>query len=243
MPDCVLGRTVPLEAFSLKHSTYDLIVLGYQPWFLSPSLPVNSLLSHPGITSVLKNTPVITISGARNMWINALEKIKQSLKTSGANWVGSIALVDKHPNLISVITILYWMLGGKKDRYLGLFPKPGVSDEDIRSCKKLGDITENYLAKENFVGLQEELLANKALIVNYNLLFTESKAGRIFRIWANFIDKRQNKRPWLIVFKYYLIIAIFIVAPILIFMNTIFIKPFIQTKIKKQINYYSGLNL
>src|SRR5690348_10717253 len=56
MPDCASGSVVPLKPFSLKHQKYDLVVLGYQPWFLSPSIPTNSILQNPAIKSVLKNT-------------------------------------------------------------------------------------------------------------------------------------------------------------------------------------------
>src|SRR5687767_15076075 len=44
MPDCVLGNPKELEPFHLKRPSYDLIVLGYQPWFLSPSIPFNSFM-------------------------------------------------------------------------------------------------------------------------------------------------------------------------------------------------------
>src|SRR5882724_3774823 len=47
MPDCVLGVPGQLEPFTLRESSYDLIILGYQAWFLSPSIPFNSLLHHP----------------------------------------------------------------------------------------------------------------------------------------------------------------------------------------------------
>src|SRR5580692_10474557 len=43
MPDCVLGVAGELAPFSLKQRSYDLIILGYQTWFLSPSIPVNGL--------------------------------------------------------------------------------------------------------------------------------------------------------------------------------------------------------
>src|SRR5207253_10859154 len=70
MPDCVQAVPAALAPFSLKESTYDLIILGYQAWFLSPSIPSNSILTHPTVKKVLKNTPVICITGARNMWIS-----------------------------------------------------------------------------------------------------------------------------------------------------------------------------
>jgi len=242
MPDCVLGVTTPLKPFQLKESKYDLVVFGYQAWFLSPSIPSNSLLCDPQIKNILKGTPVITITGARNMWISALERIKTSFKEIGAKHVGNISLVDTHHNLISVITILYWMFTAKRDRFLTIFPKPGVSDADIEQTKVFGTIVDKYLTKDDWNGLQNELLAHKAVIVNYNLMYTESKATRLFGIWANFIVKRKNRAPWLVVFKYYLIIALFIAAPIILTINTIFFKPFFRTKTKKQLAYYSGVN-
>ena len=192
MPDCVMGVPGELQPFQLKETAYDLVILGYQAWFLSPSIPANSILNHPSVKAILKNTPVITITGARNMWISAMERIKTSLKESGAKLVGNIALVDKHANFISFVTIFYWMFKGKKERYLNMFPKPGVSDADIDHCKVFGTFVEKYLAKGNYDGMQEELVEQKAVVVKYNLMFIESKAKRIFAIWANIIVDRKS---------------------------------------------------
>jgi len=74
MPDCVLGRTADLAPFLLKETRYDLVILGYQAWFLSPSIPFNSLMQQPEIKAILKDRPVITVTGARNMWVNAFGK-------------------------------------------------------------------------------------------------------------------------------------------------------------------------
>lgn len=114
MPESVLSKPTELQPFTIKETKYDLIVLGYQPWFLSPSIPTTSLFENDGFKKVLANTPVVTIIGARNMWINAHERVKDSLKNVGATLVGNIALVDKNTNLVSAVTILYWMLWGKK---------------------------------------------------------------------------------------------------------------------------------
>ncbi len=242
MPDCVLGVPTALQDFQLKESSYDLVILGYQAWFLSPGIPTNSILRSPAVKAVLKNTPVITITGARNMWISAMERIKKTLKESGARLVGNIALVDKHHNFISFITIFYWMFKGKKERWLNLFPKPGVADADIANTRVFGATVEKYLGHENWDGLQEELVGQKAVEVKYNLMFIESKAKRIFGIWANLIVKRKKRTAWLVAFKYYLLIALFIAAPIILTVDAIFFKPFLSGRIKRQKQYYSGVN-
>jgi len=242
MPDCVTGVPTELQPFQLKESAYDLVIVGYQAWFLSPSIPSNSILSHPGIKAVLKNTPVVTITGARNMWISAMERIKVMLKDSGARLSGNIALVDRHANIISFITIFYWMFKGKKERYLNIFPKPGVADADIDACKQYGDIIGTHLENGNWNGLQGQLIEAKAIEVKYNLMFIESKARKIFGIWANIIVKRKNKTAWLVAFKYYLIIALFIAAPLILTVDAIFFKPFLSGRIKKQKQHYLGVN-
>jgi hypothetical protein len=242
MPESVMGIPVDLEPFKFKEPAYDLIIFGYQPWFLSPSIPSNSLLLEPTFQAILKNTPVITITGARNMWINAMERIKRTLEFAGAKRVGSIVLVDKHHNYISFVTILYWMFTGKRDRYLNIFPKPGVSDADLEKTTAYGATIKQHLVSRDWNGLQAELVDQKALVVNYYLMFIESRAGRLFSLWAGFIIKRKKRRAWLVVFKYYLLIALFIVAPIVLTINAIFFRPFLSGRIRKQKQYYSDLN-
>ena len=230
-----------LKPFQLKESKYDLIILGYQAWFLSPSIPVNSILTHPTVKNVLKDTPVVTINGARNIWISAMERIKKILKSSDAKLVGNISLVDKHHNFVSFITIFHWMFKGKKEAF-SIFPKPGVSDEDIAHTSVYGNTVQKYLEAESWDGLQDELIQQKAIEVKYNLMFIESKASKIFAIWANIISKKKKKTAWLVAFKYYLLIALFVAAPIILTVDFIFFKPFLSGRIKRQIQQYSGIN-
>lgn len=232
MPDCVLGVSHELEPFELKESSYDLIILGYQAWFLSPSISFNSLMHNSEFTNVLMNTPVITITGARNMWVNAFERIKPMLKDAGANHVGTIALYDRHLNLVSIFTIFHWMLTGKKDRYLGFFPLPGVADADIASTKNFGKLVLPYLNKSKWNGLNKEFIKVKAVDPKYHLMFIEGKAGVMFSLWAKFISKKRNKNFWLAAFKYYLLIALFIAAPLVWVINMLVFKPFLSKHIR-----------
>ncbi|MEO6729878.1 MAG: hypothetical protein ABIN01_01585 [Ferruginibacter sp.] len=241
MPDAILHVPTALQPFKLKENKYDLIVLGYQAWFLSPSIPVNSILQDPEVRAVIKNTPVITITGARNMWISAMEDLKRILKVAEAKLVGNIVLVDKHHNFVSFVTILYWMFTAKKDRYLNIFPVPGVADEDIINTKTYGSIAQKHLDSGSWDSLQQQLVQQKAVEVKYNLMFIESKAKRIFGLWAQFIAKRKKRTAWLVAFKYYLLIALFIAAPIILTVDAIFFKPFLSGRIKKQKQYFSDV--
>ncbi len=242
MPDCVLGVPVPLEPFTLQETSYDLIILGYQSWFLSPSIPSNSLLQHPSFKNVLKNTPVVTVTGARNMWLNAFVGIKKLLRENGANHVGNIALVDQHLNPVSYFTIFHWLLGGKKTRLWGFFPLPGVSDEDIAHAKVFGETILTHLIQNKWEGMQDELIAQKAVAYNYSLMVLEAKAGPQYIGWANKVNSSKHRDGLLSAFKYYLHVALFIGAPILLLIDAIFIRPFSSQRIKKQKQYYLNLN-
>ena len=238
MPDCVREVAAELEPINLKEQQYDLVILGYQPWFLWPSIPSNSILNNANIKSILKGTPVVTISEARNMWLNAYERVRQKLKDAGAHLVGNIALVDKHPNAISFFTIFHWMLGGKKDKYLGIFPKPGVSADDIANTKVYGQTVSKHLAMGNWEGLQDELLKQNAVKVKYPLMLLETTAVPTYIKWVKFIERKRNRGFWLMAFKYYLYVALFVGAPILLTLDAIFIKPFSQKRINAKTKNY-----
>ncbi len=242
MPESVLSIPTALNPFTFQELSYDLVIFAYQPWFLSPSIPATSILADPSFRAVLKNTPVITLIGARNMWLNAQVKIRKVLADAGSKLVGNVALIDKHNNTISAVTILYWMLTGKKDRYKKIFPKPGVAEADIINAAIPGKTVVKYLKNGNWDGLQSELIQTKAVEVHADLMFIESRAKILFSFWANLIIKKKNRKPWVSLFKYYLLIALFIVAPIVVFINKLLFQPFLEKRINKKKQFYLALN-
>lgn len=243
MPDSVLGKTVPLEDLQLKRNQYDLIIFGYQPWFLSPSIPATSILKDPRVQSVMKGTPVITVIGARNMWLNSQEKIKKLLVAIGADLVGNVAFVDKANNWASAVSIVYWQLYGKKDRFLGIFPKPGITEADIQDASRFGEIVCQRIGDQNLKDLQPAIVGAGGVEVRHNIMFIESKAGRLFSIWANLISKRKNRDLWLTFFKYYLAIALYVLSPFVVLIDMLLFRPFtIKTRNKKR-RYFQGVSL
>lgn len=226
---------------------YDLVVLGYQVWFLTPSPPINSFLKSEVGKKLLKDTPVVTVVACRNMWIQAQEKVKRLLAENNANHTGHIALVDRHINHISVITIEHWMFSGKKDRLWGIFPKPGVSDKDITNASKFGKPIQQALLSNNFNTLQNKLLKLGAIKVNPYLVMTDARGNVLFGKWANFlIQKGGPKNPkrlfWIGFFKFYLKFAIWVIAPIvfIVFLLTYF--PTFQKRNKER-KYFSSVYL
>ncbi len=243
MPEAVTGKTIPLKPFSFRHTHYDLIIFAYQPWYLSPCIPANSILEHPAFQKLLNGANVVTLIGSRNMWLNAQEVVKQKLKTAGAKLVGNIALADRHQNQVSAITIMYWMFTGKKDRYLGIFPKPGISPEDVSFAAVFGATVLDALMKNNFSLLQTKLVEQGAVAVHPDYVIVETRAPRLFTIWANLILKRKNRSLWLKIFKYYLLFALFIIAPLVLVINAILFRPFLGRNIRENQKYYQSVTI
>lgn len=220
---------------------YDLVLLGYQVWYLSPSIPINSFLKSSFAKNILNNVPVITIIGCRNMWVMAQEKMKELLKSTNSKLVGNIALVDRSINHISVITIVQWMFTGVKKKYLGIFPKPGVSDKDIQEASKFGAIIKKHLKNSHFEGLQNDLVKENAVMIHPFLVEMDTKANKMFKIWANFIINRKKSRNQLLkAFNIYLLVAIWLISPIVYILHLL-LYPFKMNKIKKQTAYFKGV--
>ncbi|WP_299254215.1 dialkylrecorsinol condensing enzyme DarA [uncultured Aquimarina sp.] len=232
---------------AVKNKKYDLIIFGYTVWYLSPSIPINSFLKGDDAKVLLKDTPVITVNGSRNMWILTQEKVKRLLVDCKAELVGNIAFVDRHWNHISVITIVHWMMGGKKTKYLGVFPKPGVSDKDIKEAGKFGLIVKKYLFQENFEQLQETLVKDGAVRVKPFLIRSDKSGNHIFSKWSSYIYKVGLKSPkkrakLLNFFEYYLQFAIWVFVPIVFIIFLLTYLPF-YGRIKKDIKYYQSTRL
>lgn len=232
-------KPIPQEILDKK---YDLVLFHYQVWFLSPSIPANSFLKSPQAKKLLQGVPLVTISGSRNMWFLAQEKIKALLKENGALLKGNIALVDRVGNLISVITIVEWMFSGKKEKHLGIFPLPGVSQKDIDESQKFGHTIGQALQSNHYDDLQEKLLAQDAVRVSPYLVAVDKKGNFIFSKWSAFIIKRTNTRKkWLKVFVVYLVLAIWVISPIVYILHLI-TYPFKINKIKKTVKYFKTVH-
>lgn len=248
MPESVALLPAQLDTVGFNpEDNYDLVILGYPIWFLSPPIPITTFLRSETGLKLLKNKPVVTVIGARNMWVSAQEEIKEMIAEAGGQLVGNIALHDRHNNLSSVVTIIYWMMTGKKDRYLGLFPKPGISDADIKGAERFGRPLVDALIQDQWNDLQKKLIGLGAVDLVAHVVSMERKAKKIFKVWSRFIRKKGGSGdPERIVrlkmFKWYLLFVIFAASPVatVIFYIT---YPFFQKQIKRNLNYFKGITL
>ncbi len=237
---------VPCDLQPLSCDTdgdYDLIIIAYTVWYLSPSIPVATFLQSRQAEKILRGRPVLTIIGCRNMWLLAQEKVKKNLKKIGAPLAGNIVLADKTNNLVGVLTIAVWMLTGKKDRFLKIFPHPGISDQDIQQAERFGEIIFKAVAGDRFELAQTDLNARGAVTVNPALLLMEMRIAGVFKIWSDFIrkkgaagDPKRSKRVR--AFMVYLIAAVIVLAPLAAILAS-GLKIVMKDKIATAVEYYS----
>ncbi len=237
-----------IKPLNLGDEDFDLIVFAYTAWYMSPSIPSNSFLLSDQAKRIFKDKPVITLLGVRNMWVVAQEYVKEKIADLGGNLVGNIVLRDRAENLTGIITISYFLFSGKKDRFLGFFPKPGISNTDIAGVEKYGEIVKNHLINNNLDSLQEDLIKAKAVKINPYLSTTEQMAyKRVFTKWTKFILKKggpgnPDRKTRVRIFACYFPFAILVIAPIEYVFFLIF-APFRLKSIKKEIKYLSGVKL
>lgn len=248
-PECVNAVPCELEPFSFDSDTeFDLVVIAYQPWFLSVSIPINSFLKSEEAKRLLKNKNVVTILACRNMWLNAQEKMKMQLKELQANLVGNITYIDKAANLVSLITVLAFALGGVKDKFLGIFPRYGVSDKELeKKAPKYGTVLLKHLQAADYTDQQKELVELGAVNIRSNLMLMEGRGKILFPIYANYISKKgasgnKARRTRVRIFGIVLPTAILILSPIITVISRLAPLLF-PRKIKKEIAYYSQNSL
>ena len=242
-PESVEGVPCALEPLEIDpEARFDLIVLAYTVWYLAPSLPVQAFLRSPEAARLFPGTPVVTVIGCRNMWLLAQEQVKQRLYELDARHVGNIVLGDRAGNLTGVATIAYWMLTGRKDRLLGVFPKPGVDEEDIRRAARFGILLRKALAEDITALDQEALNAVGACPVEPAYILFEHRIRRVFRIWARFIRKKggpgaPERQPRVLAFFFYLLAAVAVLAPLASLAAKVSLR-IGKARIEKAVAYY-----
>lgn len=243
MPECV--QQIPEEIYPLKpkRTSYDCVLLGWQPWFLSPSLPITSFLKSP-FADILHGQKVISVCGSRNMWLNAHEKIKEGLIACGAEQVGNLVLFDRNPNLTSVLTVIRWTFKGQKEASRWL-PAAGVQDEDIRKVNRFGPLIASAVRTGVWNQFQQNFLERGAIELKPGLIVLEQRAIKNFRKFSLFIlskGKRgeNSRRPAVLLFKRLLLIGVFILSPISQF--TAGLKTLFQRrKLNEEVEYFKNI--
>ena len=220
---------------------YDLIILGYTIWFLSPSLPITGFLQTQQAKELFKDKPVITLIACRDMWVMAQEKMKLLLKNVDAKLIDNVVLTDQGKSIYTFFTTPRWLLTGKKDAF-AFFPAAGISDEDIKNSSKFGEKIKNNIETLNNLKYNSLLKNMGAVNVNGKLIATEKIATKSFKIWGKLIklagDKYSiNRKIVITIYAVFLITLILTIVPLNILIRKL-LSPFQKDKIKELEEYY-----
>ncbi len=239
-PESVYLDGCEIEDLDLNEE-YDLIILGYTVWFLSPSLPVTGFLQSAQAKKLLNNKPVITVIACRDMWLIAQEKMKSLLSKTGAQHTDNVVLTDQGKSIYTFVTTPRWMLTGKKDAFW-FFPKAGVAKNEIQDAARFGKRLCTALANNEEAEHKPMLKDLNAVNVQGKLIATERIAHRSFLIWSKLIKKAgapgsSARKVVITIYACFLLILVLTVVPINIIIRKL-LYPFRRKHIKKAINYY-----
>jgi len=202
----------------------NLVMIVAQSWFLSPSLPLQSFLADGQVRQYLQGKNIIFVNVCRNMWLMTGRKIKNDIKEMGAHLVGHIVLQDRRQNLVSALTIVRWLLFGKK-KASWMLPDAGVTESDIDGASRFGEVIRQFTVDSlqftvdsGFKGLQTQLLSAGAIDYKASVLFIEKAGHRMFGHWARFIRRKggvgdPRRRLRVNLFFCYLLTVLFVVSP------------------------------
>lgn len=220
-----------------KEARFDLVVLAYQVWFLSPSLPVVAFLKSEA-AAVLKDTPVITFIACRNMWLSAHEKMKALLQTHGARHIDNVVLIDQGPPWATFITTPRWLLTGKKDGFWGIFPPAGVSEAEITAAARFGRALVDALPLlQSTRGPLLSGLGAVKVIPGY--ITGEKIVHRSLRLWGMLLRAigkpgELPRRLALVVYIVFLVVMILTVMPVSIVVRAL-LRPLLRKRLDAEV--------
>lgn len=216
-PECVYLDPPPNRPWQLS-GDFDLVILCYTVWFLSPAPPITAFLQSEAGRELLRDTPVITVTACRNMWMQAQEQVRQLLESAGARHADHVALTDPGPAMATFVTTPRWMLSGRRDAFLGL-PPAGLTTEQIDGAARFGRAIRAALRDGRLDGRSSVLHGLGAAPVDPALLASETIGRRSFRIWGRLLRAvgrpgAASRRPVLAVYVCFLLLLIVTVVPV-----------------------------
>ncbi|WP_313337977.1 dialkylrecorsinol condensing enzyme [Stutzerimonas nitrititolerans] len=242
-PETVLMRPEPLQPLQVDASKrYDLVILAYQVWFLSPSRPITSFLATPEAARLLKDTPVVTLIGCRNMWLMAQEKLKARLDALGARLLDNIVLTDACGSAASFLATPLWMFTGRQQPFAWL-PKAGISEAEIADAQRFGVAIGERLAQGGPIE-QPMLRGLGAVRIDEKLIASERVGTRSFKAWGTLLaalgpQHSLRRRAGLIVYIVFLLSLILTVVPVTALLKKL-LSPLTRARIQREKAYFAA---
>lgn len=221
---------------------YDLIVLAYTVWFLSPAPPVTAFLKSAEGRSLLRDRPVVTVIACRNMWLLAQEIVKELLADTGARLSDNITLTDIGSSLTSFVTTPRWMLTGRREAFWSVFPRAGLSEAQIADAARFGRALAPALLEGRIDGSAPVLAGLGASQADIRLLPSERIGRRSFQIWGRLIRALGQqgsfaRKPVLVFYAAFLVTMIVTIVPLTMVLRAM-LRPLTARRAAAQKTYF-----
>ncbi len=243
-PETVLMRPQPLLPLAVDASKrYDLVILAYQVWFLSPSQPMTAFLASSEAAQLLKGTPVVTLIGCRNMWLMAQEKVKNRLTELGARLVDNIALTDACGTAASFLATPLWLFTGRQKPY-GWVPRAGIAEVEIVAASRFGTAIAQRLTADDQPIEQPMLTGLGAVRIDEKLIASEKVGNRSFQLWSRLLaalgpQLSRRRGAGLVVYIVFLLCLIVTVVPLSALLKKL-LAPLLKQRTQREKAYFAG---
>lgn len=240
-PETVHLKPQPIDIPNPAHDDYDVVVIAYTVWFLSPAQPITAFLQQTQTRALLNGKPVITLIGCRNMWLTAQEKMKQLLADNSAKLIGNIVKTDACGTAASFVTTPAWLLTGDRQYFKNL-PAAGISEAELADMARFGQKLADTL--QNGSPLDETVFRNMgAVSVDEKLILSEKAGARSFFLWGKLLMAAGKispllRRVFLAVYIVFLIVLILTVVPLSALVKML-LRPVLRPWLMRQKQYYS----
>ena len=245
-PECVYEDPDPIEPLRIApDAEFDLVIVAYTVWFVSPSLPTTAFMQSAEAKRLLRDKPVITLIGCRNMWLMAQERMKAMVEALGGRLIDNVALVDLSHMVATFISTPMWMLTGKRGPFLsGRVPRAGVPAEEISRATRFGTAIARQLPQRQPGDFSPMLRGLSAVSINEGLMASEAIVRRSFRMWGGLLRALGNQRSItrrivLGLYVLFLITLILTVVPISAVLKRL-LAPLTRARTKLQRAYFAA---
>lgn len=243
-PETVLMRPQPLLPLAVDASKrYDLVILAYQVWFLSPSQPMTAFLASPEAAQLLKGSPVVTLIGCRNMWLMAQEKVKNRLTELDARLVDNIALTDACGTAASFLATPLWLFTGRQKSYSWV-PRAGIDEAEIVAASRFGVAMAQRLTADSLPIEQPMLSGLGAVKIDEKLIASEKVGNRSFQLWSRLLaalgpQHSRRRGAGLVLYILFLLCLIVTVVPLSALLKKL-LAPLLKERTQREKAYFAG---
>ncbi|MDO4721765.1 hypothetical protein [Porphyromonas circumdentaria] len=176
----------------------DIVLLGFQPWFLSLSLPMQSFINSPLFANLVSKRDVILFTCYRNTGAIVRQAVANKVEGNGGVIIAELEIFDHSKDFLSSIRFANWFFTGRNNPFDGM----------EKSIKEASTILSNTLSTKLKYRIQ-----NKEITITKEKMILD-----IFQKWTRFI--RPNNKVIecrLLLFQIWIVFSLIFISPLINF--------------------------